>query len=83
MYSLTYSARTDECVRSFRDDSVDPCKEIIIDLLLLQVHPAVRVEPKEGGEAEVGAGDVDELHSLSCVCGFLWEMRGLGVRGES
>jgi len=51
-----------EHIRLCCDDSIHCQQEIVIDLLLAQVHPALRVEPVERGEAEVGVGDVDEGH---------------------
>ena len=45
-------------------------------------HSALRVEPVEGREAKVGVGDVDELHFLRIVCGFLWDIRGCGCGGK-
>ena len=57
----------DEDIRFCLDDLVHCRQEIIIDLLLAEVHPALRVEAVEGGETKVGVGDVDDLH----LCFFL------------
>ncbi len=57
-------ARMHEHVGLFPDDDVNRSKEIIVDLLLAQVHPRVRVEPGKLGEAEVRVCDVDELHCV-------------------
>ena len=70
-------ARVDEHVGLFPDDHVNRSKEVIVDLLLAQVHPRFRVEPGKCGEAEVRVCDMDELHRI-CVYRILWNIRGGG-----
>ena len=45
------------------DDLIYRFEKIVIDLLLPEVHPALGIEAVERGEAKVGVGDVDEVHS--------------------
>ena len=56
-------ACVDEHVGFLLDDLIYRFEEIIVHLLLAEVHPAVGIEAVEGGEAQVGVGDVDEVHS--------------------
>lgn len=53
----------DDHVRLLPDDLPDRREEIIVHLLLAEVHPGPGVEPAEGGEPEVGVGDVGDLHA--------------------
>ena len=62
-------ARMHEHIGLLPDDHVNRSKEVIVDLLLAQVHPRVRVEPGKCGEAEVRICDMDELHSLTMLVG--------------
>ena len=75
-------ARVDEHVGLFPDDHVNRSKEVIVDLLLAQVHPRFRVEPGKCGEAEVRVCDMDELHSLRFLVGVCWHIRGRGAGGK-
>ena len=64
----------DEDIRFFFDDRIHCRKEIVVHLLLAQVHAALRIEPVEGCEPEVGVGDVDEIHRIFPF-GFYWDIR--------
>jgi len=75
-------ARVDEDIGLVPDNLIDRREEIVIDLLLAQVHPRVRVEPGKCGEAEVRVGDMDELHSLRFLVGVCWHIRGRGAGGK-
>jgi len=68
-------ARVDEHVGFFFDNCIDCRQEVIVHLLLAEVHPALGIEPVERGEVKVGVGDVDEVHFLRSVFGFLWDIR--------
>lgn len=61
----------EDAVRFCVDDVVDASQEIIVDLFFPEVHAGVRVEPGEGGEAQVRVGDVDEFYWLLLVWIFL------------
>ena len=65
LYRIEEVAGMDEDIRFFFDDRIHCRKEIVVHLLLAQVHPALRVKPVERGEAQVGVGDVDEGHFLN------------------
>ena len=53
-------------------------EEVVVDLLLAEVHATRWIEAAERSEAEMGVGDVDYLH-LIVVYGILWDIRGRGV----
>ena len=61
-YRVEEVARVDEDVGFLVDDIIDCLEEIIVDLLLAEVHAALGIEAAEGGEAQVGVGDMDEFH---------------------
>jgi len=52
----------DEHVGFLVDDLIYRFEKIVIDLLFPEVHPALGIEAVERGEAQVGVGDVDEVH---------------------
>jgi hypothetical protein len=51
---------------------IDGWEEVVVDLFFAEVHSTRWVEAAECGEAEMGVGDVDELHFLDC----LWDVMG-------
>jgi len=59
------------------DDIVDSSQEVVVDLLLAKVHAGVGIEAGEGCQAEVGVGDVDEVHFFNCLWGVMG-YRGVG-----
>ena len=44
------------------DDIIDRHEEIIVHLLLAEVHAGFWIKAVERGEAKVSVGDVDEFH---------------------
>jgi len=42
-------------------------ERIVIDLLFPEVHPALGIEVVECDKAQVGVGDVDEVHLYFCM----------------
>ena len=72
----------DEDVRFLFYDLIYCFEEIVVDLLLAEVHPRLRIEAVERGEAKVGVGDVDEVHFTLL---FSWHLPGykwVGVRSK-
>ena len=53
----------DEHVGFLFYDLIYRFEEIVIDLLLAEVHPALGIEAVERGKAYLGVGDEDEVHS--------------------
>ena len=58
-----------EHIRFFSDNPVYGSKEVIVDLLLAQVHPRLRVETGKRGKAEMGICDMNELHCIKELVG--------------
>jgi hypothetical protein len=78
VYGVEKVTGMDEDIRVCIDYFVHSRHEIIIDLLLAEVHAALRVEAVEGGETEVGVGDVDDLHLP-----FFWTCVGYKLVGDA
>jgi hypothetical protein len=71
----------DENVGFCVDDIIYRPEEIIVHLLLAEIHAGLRIEAAEGGEAQVGVGDVDEFRWLFDY-GFLSDIREEGSGGK-
>ena len=76
-------ARVDEGVGLLWMISSIADEEIVVDLLLAEVHAAFRVQPAEGRETEMGVGDVDEFHCVMIVCWGVLGYKGVGGGGET
>lgn len=73
----------DERVRFLADDLIYRFEEVFVDLLFAEVHAGLGIEAVECCEAQVGVGDVDELHLRYLLSWFLLGYKGVGVGGET
>ena len=60
----------DEHVGFPADDLIYRFEKIVIDLLFPEVHTGLGIEAVERGQAQVGVGDVDEVHFLRLLVGI-------------
>lgn len=61
-------------------EPVERFKEVVIDLLLAQVHATLHVEAGNRGEAKVTIGDVNEVHSIRFLVVEYCHIKGGGGR---
>jgi hypothetical protein len=52
-------------------------QEVVIDLLLSEVHATLGIEAVECCESQMGISDMDEFHRI-ILNGILWDIRGRG-----
>jgi len=44
------------------DDLIYRFKEVVVDLLVPEIHPALGIEAVERSQTSVGVGDLDDVH---------------------
>jgi hypothetical protein len=59
------------------DDIINRPEKIIVHLLFAEVHAGFRIEAAEGGETQVGIGDVNEFHWIF-LNGILRDILAIG-----